>query len=143
MQKCFINIISTHFDNSCFHFIMLMLSALDDFLTPYYLLPSLPSPFFLGLSVWRELVFVKSCFQGLFLQVMMLCLFTQRKIATVSSRWHADEATFFKNQSCTKCKFILLRTKNYWRLLGLNLNPRWKQFTNLLLYLWASQPWPL
>ena len=54
-------------------------------------LSSLPSPFFLGLehhngvniSVWPDLVFVKSCLQGLFLQVWMLCLFAQREIDTV------------------------------------------------------------
>ena len=74
------------------------------FLPSYYLLSSLPSPFFLGLehhnginlSVWRELVLVKSCMLGLFIQVLMLCLFPQRQLEFVSSRWRTDPVTFFE-----------------------------------------------
>ena len=112
----------------------------------YFLLSSLPSPFFLGLehhndvnlSVRRELVFVKSCLQGLFLQALMLCLFAQKKIASLFPvdgmliHWH-----FLKNRSRALCKFILSRTKNSWHL---NPSPHWKQFTKWMLYLWTSWP---
>ena len=50
-------------------------------------------------------------------------------------QWH-----FLKSQSITLCKFILSDTKNSWCLLGLNPDPRWKQFLRRTPYLWASPP---
>ena len=115
------------------------------FLLSYYLLSSLPSPFFLGLehhnsvnlSVWQELVFIKSCLQGIFLQVLMLYRFGSEKDS--HNLFPVDDVLiqlhFLKNQSPKLCKFILSRTENSWCLLGLNPGPHWKQITKQTLYL--------
>ena len=81
-----------------------------------------PSLHMAGTSVCEILLL-----QCLFLQVLILCLFTQRKMATVC--FPVDclliQLHFLKNRSCEKSEFIILHTKNYWRLLVLNPVSHW------------------